>query len=84
MGRVRELPGRQGLYVEFWHPAQKRNVRFRFRGTRREAERFLRDLLAQADRERAGLAPSASNDVEIADLIRAWRAYNSGRTRPRT
>ncbi|MBM4030180.1 MAG: hypothetical protein FJ291_00150 [Planctomycetes bacterium] len=85
MGRVTQLKGREGWYVEFWHPARHRNVRVRVRGTRAEASRLLTELQAKAQREHLlGPAATATNDVEIAALVTAWRAHNSGRVRPRT
>jgi len=83
MGRVERLKGRDGWYVSFWDPARKANVRKRIHGTRNEAARTLRDLEAQAERRRLGLDP-ATADAELAPLISAWQAYNSGRTRQRT
>ena len=84
MGRVMQLPGRKGLYVEFWHPARRRTVRRRVKGTRRDASRILRELELAADRERLGLEEHLSNEVEIEPLIKAWHAHLLGRTRSRT
>jgi len=84
MGRVIQLAGRKGLYVEFWDPARRRTVRRRVKGSRRDAARILRELELAADRERLGLEEHLSNDVEIAPLIAAWHAHLTGRTRSRT
>jgi len=82
MGRIVQIRGR--WYVEFWHPAQRRNIRRRVDGTRRQRERFLLDCLVQARREAQGLASAVTNHVEIKELIVAWQAHCAGRVRRRT
>ncbi|HPD15848.1 MAG TPA: tyrosine-type recombinase/integrase [Planctomycetota bacterium] len=82
MGRIVQIRGR--WYAEYWHPAQRRNVRKRVDGTRRQRESFLLDCQLQARREAAGLQSAATNHVEIEPLISAWRSHNAGRTRKRT
>jgi len=84
MGRVTTLPGRDGLYLEWWDPIRRRTVRRRFRGTRAEARRALRELQTQADRQALGLGGERTNHVEIDQLITAWHAALTGVVRPRT
>lgn len=84
MGRVTTLPGRKGLYLEWWDAAQRRTRRKRWRGTKAEGRRAARELETQADRQAIGLGAPLTNHVEISTLITAWHAHLSGHTRPRT
>ena len=84
MGRVTQLAGRSGWYVEFWHPGRRRNVRKRIKGSRRDAERLLREYELQARRQADGLESLANNEMEVEELVTAWHAWCTGRVRPRT
>jgi len=84
MGRIVQLKGRHGYYAEYWHPGQRRNIRKRAHGDRRQRARFLLDCEAKAQREAEGLGDAATNQVDIEELIVAWHHYNTGRTRPST
>lgn len=84
MGRIFKVQGRKGWYVEFWDSAARRTVRERVQGTQRDAKRLLLDLQHKAQRQALGLETTATNDVEIEELIAAWHADNQGRTRAAT
>jgi len=82
MARVREIRGR--LYAEWWDPRRRQTVKMRWRGSAREGERFARERQVEADRRKFERLDLVSNEVELAPLIAAWRAYLQGRARPRT
>ncbi len=74
MARVYQPRGARGWYVDY-RAADGKRIRKRVASDKRTAERILREWVRNAELARAGLAPFATNDVDIWELYDGFRSH---------
>jgi len=84
MGRVTQLKGRTGWYLE-WTDGFGRRCRKRVHGSRGDARDLLRELELKADRDRLELGDGGpQKEPSLQELTDAWRSYLLTHRRPAT